>query len=223
MHLTPDEAILWQHGWVKLNLTLAFTWLVMALLVAGSVYVTRQLARGGARSRWQHVAEILVLGVRGQMREIGLREPDRQLPFVGTLFLFVLLSNVLFIVPGFHPPTSSLSTTAALALCVFLAVPVFGVRALGWRAYLRRFLHPHFLLLPINIIAELSRTLALAVRLFGNMMSAAMVGALMLGVIPLVFPAFLDALGLLTGVVQAYIFAVLATVFVAAGVSGSET
>ena len=118
--------------------------------------------------------------------------------------------------PGYEPPTGSLSTTAALAICVFVAVPFYGIQERGWGGYLRSYLEPTVIMLPFNIIGELSRTLALAVRLFGNMMSGTMILGILLIVTPFVFPAVMSALGLLTGMVQAYIFSILALVYIAA-------
>lgn len=159
--------------------------------------------------------EVIVEGVMGQIREVSQQNPRPYLAFIGTLFLFIVVSNVLAIVPGFQPPTGSLSTTAALALCVFLAVPVFGIRAQGLRGYLRQYIEPTPIMLPFNIIGELSRTLSLAVRLFGNMMSGGLIAAILLTIVPLFFPVIMQALGLLTGVIQAYIFAILAMVYIA--------
>jgi F-type H+-transporting ATPase subunit a len=118
-------------------------------------------------------------------------------------------------VPGYHPPTGSLSTTAALALCVFVAVPLFGITRQGFRGYLSQYLQPTPIMLPFNIIGELSRTLALAIRLFGNIMSGTVIAAILLGIAPILFPVIMQMLGLLTGMVQAYIFAILAMVFIA--------
>ena len=220
MRLSPDQWVFWQHGWLRLDATIVFTWAIMALLALGSWLVTRRLSSGLARSRWQDGLEIVVTGIERQIGEVGLRQPRRYLPLVGTLFLFVATAALLTIVPGYDPPTASLSTTAALALCVFVAVPFYGVRAQGWRGYLRTYVEPTVLMLPFNLISELSRTLALAVRLFGNMMSGAMIVAILLTITPFLFPIVMTALGLLTGMVQAYIFSVLATVYLAAAAQG---
>ncbi len=216
MRLSPDQWIFWQSGFVKLNATIAFTWLLMVVLVAGSWLITRGLSTGHQRSRWQNLLEIVVTTVLGQISEIGLREPRRYLGFLGSLFLYVAAATLFTIVPGFDPPTGSLSTTFALALCVFVAVPFFGIRDLGLRVYLKSYLEPTFIMLPFNIISEFSRTLALAVRLFGNMMSGAMILAILLVITPFLFPILMTALGLLTGMVQAYIFSILAAVYLAA-------
>lgn len=148
--------------------------------------------------------------------------PQRYVAFIGTLFVFIATANVLTVVPGYLPPTSSLSTTAALALCVFVAVPVFGIRQRGWRGYLKSYLEPTIIMLPFNVISELSRTLALAVRLFGNMMSGAMIVAILLTITPFIFPVVMTLLGLLTGLVQAYIFSILATVYIAAATGNND-
>jgi F-type H+-transporting ATPase subunit a len=216
MHLSPDNVILWQQGSLKLNSTIATTWALMLALTASSLLITRRLSTDLKISRWQNLLEIVVDGVRTQIREVGLTEPRKYLGFLGTLFLFIALSNLCTILPFYEPPTGSLSTTAALAISVFVAVPAYGIAEEGWGGYLKSYLEPTFLMLPFNIIAELTRTLALAVRLFGNIMSATMIIAILLSVTPLIFPILMTLLGLLTGMVQAYIFSVLATVYVAA-------
>jgi F-type H+-transporting ATPase subunit a len=216
MHLSPDQLIFWQHGLFKLNATIVFTWGLMLVLSTGSMLITRNLSKGLERSRWQSLLEIVVTGIDTQIAEVGLKEPKPYLPFLGTLFIFVAAAALATILPGYEPPTASLSTTVALALSVFVAVPLFGIEADGLRGYLGSYLSPTPLMLPFNIISELSRTLALAVRLFGNMMSGAMIIGILLTITPFVFPIVMTALGLLTGMVQAYIFSILAAVYIAA-------
>jgi F-type H+-transporting ATPase subunit a len=216
MHLSPDEIIFWQYGLFKLNATIAYTWGLMCVLVIGSMLITRKLSTGLQRSRWQNLLEIIVTGIVKQIEEVGLGQPRKYLGFLGTLFLFVATANLFTVVPGYEPPTGSLSTTAALAICVFVAVPLFGVGESGLGEYLRDYLKPTFIMLPFNIISEISRTLALAVRLFGNMMSGTMILAILLTITPFIFPIAMSVLGLLTGMVQAYIFSILAAVYIAA-------
>lgn len=216
MRLGPDQLIFWQHGLVKLNGTIVFTWALMAVLVFGSMLITRKLSTDHQRSRWQNLLEIVVTGIKQQIEEVGLRQPDKYLAFLGTLFLFVAAAALATIVPGYEPPTGSLSTTVALALCVLVAVPLFGIREQGLGGYLKSYLEPTLLMLPFNIISEVSRTLALAVRLFGNMMSGAMIVGILLTITPFLFPVVMTLLGLLTGMVQAYIFSILAAVYLAA-------
>ena len=212
--ISPDVP-LWQWGPVVLNRTILFTWLVMALLVLVSWIVTRNLKTGTDLSRGQNFLEALVGGLREQIQETGGQHPGIYLPFVGTLFLFLAASNLLTIFPGYSPPTGSLSTTAALATCVFFAVPIFGITETGLNAYLRQYLQPSVFMLPFNIIGELSRTLALAVRLYGNMMSGTVIAAILVSFVPLFIPVVMQLFGLLTGMIQAYIFSVLAMVYIA--------
>ena len=222
MRLSADQMIFWQHGFLKLNGTIVFTWGLMLVLTIGSKLITRNLSMDLKRSRWQNFLEIAVTGIRQQIEEVGLSHAEKYLPFLGTLFLFIAAANLCTIIPGYEPPTGSLSTTAALALCVFVAVPLFGVEDQGWGGYLKSYLEPTVIMLPFNIISELSRTLALAVRLFGNMMSGAMIFSILITITPLFFPIVMTLLGLLTGMVQAYIFSVLAAVYIAAATRTRE-
>ena len=222
MRLSPDQLILWQHGFVKLNATIVTTWTLMLLLTVGARLITRRLTSDVSTSRWQAALEILVTGIDDQIKEVGLAVPEHYLAFIGTLFVFIATANLFTIIPGYEPPTSSLSTTAALAMCVFVAVPLFGIGRRGWRRYLRSYLEPTALMLPFNLISELSRSLALAIRLFGNMMSGTMILAILLTITPFIFPVAMSALGLLTGMVQAYIFSILATVYIAAATGASD-
>ena len=223
MRLSADEMIFWQHGFVKLNGTIVFTWGLMFVLAAGSKLVTRKLSAHLRRSRWQNLLEIVVIGIEQQIEEVGLRDPQRYLGFLGTLFLFIALASLAAIIPGYEPPTGSLSTTTALALCVLAIVPAYGIEEKGLGGYLKSYVEPTVIMLPFNIISELSRTLALAVRLFGNMMSGTMILAILLTVTPFIFPIALSALGLLTGMVQAYIFSILAAVYIAAATRDGQS
>lgn len=223
MHLSPDELVFWQYGIFKINATIVYTWGLMLLLALGSWLVTRRLSKDLARSRWQNLLEIIVTGIVTQLGEVGLTQPRKYLGFLGTLFLFVASASLFTIVPGYEPPTGSLSTTTALAICVFIAVPMFGIADGGLAGYLAAYLKPTVIMLPFNIISELSRTLALAARLFGNMMSGTMILAILLTITPFIFPILLNALGLLTGLVQAYIFSVLAAVYIAAATRSRQS
>lgn len=223
MHLSSDEIILWQYGFIKLNATIVTTWGLMAVLVLGAKLVTRNLKHEVRISHWQSFLEMVVISIRKQIEEVGLRQPERYLGFIGTLFLFIAIANIFTIFPGYEPPTGSLSTTTALALLVFVAVPFYAIRERGLRGYLKTFAEPTLVMLPFNIITELSHVMALAVRLFGNMMSGSMILAILLIVTPFIVPMVMSLLGLLTGMVQAYIFSVLATVFIAAATGAQET
>ena len=219
MDLSPDDFIFWQYGFVKLNATIVSTWGLMLVLAVGSKAITRRLSIGLERSRWQNLLEIVVIAIQKQIQGVGLRQSRKYLGFLGTLFVFVAAASLFTVIPGYDPPTGSLSTTTALAICVFIAVPIYGIKEQGLGGYLRSYLRPTPLMLPFNIISEFSRTLALAVRLFGNMMSGTMILAILLTITPFIFPVVMSALGLLTGMVQAYILSILATVYIAAATS----
>ena len=218
MRLSPDDLVFWRYGFAELNSTIITTWALMLVMTIGAMLITRKLATEGKISRWQGLLEIIVTTIQEQIEEVGLSHPQKYLGFLGTLFLFIAVSNLCAILPGYEPPTGSLSTTAALALSVFVAVPLFGIEEQGVGNYLKTYLKPTFIMLPFNIISELSRTFALAIRLFGNIMSGTMIVGILLTITPLIFPIFMSLLGLLTGMVQAYIFSILAAVYIAAAV-----
>ena len=222
MNFNPDEIIFWQWGWCKLNATILCTWLIMAGLAGGAALITRRLKTSAEISSWQNLLEVVVGGIAGQIEDIARQPAGRFLPFIGTLFLFILVANVLTVVPYYMPPTGSLSTTGALALCVFVAVPGFGLAGRSLSGYLREYLQPTVLMLPFNIIGEFTRTFALAVRLYGNLMSSTVIGMVLILIMPLFFPVVMQLLGLLTGVIQAYIFAVLAMVYIATALKQEE-
>ena len=215
MQISPDQVVLWVWGPFRLTATVVYTWVVMAVLVLGGHLATRRVAATMRPGRWQSLLEVLVSGMRDQIREVSQHAPGPYLPFVGTLFLFIATSNALAIVPGFTPPTGSLSTTTALALCVLVAVPLYGIAERGLGGYLKSYVRPTVFMLPFNVIGEMSRTVALAVRLYGNVMSGTVIGAILLSIVPFLFPIVMQVLGLLTGLIQAYIFAVLAMVYIA--------
>ncbi len=222
MILTPDDVIFFSLGSLPVNATIVYTWIVMSLLTTGSWLITRNLSSTPDISYLQNLLEVLVTGVRDQIEEITRQRSDQYLAFIGTLFVFIITSNLLAIVPGYYPPTGSLSTTAALAICVFIAVPLFGISNEGLLNYLRHYIRPSLLMLPFNLIGELSRVISLAVRLYGNIMSGTVIVGILLSLMPLFFPIVIQLLGLITGVIQAYIFAVLAIVYIASASSSQH-
>ncbi|WP_448571625.1 F0F1 ATP synthase subunit A [Trichothermofontia sp.] len=222
MEISPDNIVIYAQESIVINATLFFTWLTMGLLVGGAWWITRRLSVRPQLPPWQNFLEMVVDGIYNQIREITQQDPEPYLSFVGTLFLFIVTSNLLTVVPGYHAPTGSLSTTAALALCVFFAVPIFGIRQQGLGYYLKSYLEPTPIMLPFQIIGEVSRTLALAVRLFGNIMSGNLLGAILLSLVPLFVPIAMHVLGLVFGVIQAYVFSVLALVYIASATSAQQ-
>ncbi len=222
MKYSPDLYILLDWGWGQINATLLFTWIIMALMVGGSWLITRHLTSSTTISVGQNLLEVLVQGMVDHIEEITHRSAHRFLPLVGTLFLFILVSNILGLVPFFQPPTGSLSTTCAFALLVFVAVPAYALTTRTLGNYLGEYIRPTILMLPFNILGEISRTFALAVRLYGNVMSGTVIGIVLLIITPLFVPVIMQALSLLTGVIQAYIFALLALVYIASAMEGEK-
>lgn len=220
--ISPDQVILFQMGLITINATLVYTWLIMIILVVGSILITRHLSSERTLSRWQNIMEIIINAVMGEISEISREHVRRYFPFIGSLFLFIALSNMLTFIPGYVAPTSSLTTTAALAVTVFFAVPIYGIASQGVLEYLKEYIRPNFLFFPFHVMGEFSRTLALAVRLFGNLMSHEKVVAILLAVTPLFFPVVMQVLGLLIGLIQAYIFAILTMVYIASATQTHE-
>lgn len=223
MQLTPDEMIVFTVGSWQVNATIVNTWIVMALLVGISMLITRNLRADVPPDRWRTALEVIVQAIQGQIEEITRNSARHVMYFAGTLFLFIALSNLLLVIPGFSPPTASLSTTAALALSVLVAVPLFGIASGGLGHHLKTFIEPSVVMLPFNIIGQFSRGISLAIRLYGNIMSGAVIAAILLGVAPFFFPVIMDMLGLLTGLIQAYIFAILATVYISSATADPES
>ena len=222
MELTSDTTVIWSWEPVNLNLTNIMTWLVMAILVLLAWLATHRLKLNPPFNRWQNIFEAIVTMIRNHIRDIIGYDVNFYLPFVGTLFLFISMSNLLIIVPGYRPPTGSLSTTVALALWVFISVPLFGIAAIGVKGYLKHYIEPSVIMLPLHVMSELTRTLTLAVRLFGSIMSESMIAAALLSVVPFFVPVVTKAFGLLIGQIQAYIFAVLAAIYIASASSPRE-
>jgi F-type H+-transporting ATPase subunit a len=210
------SAVLFHLGPVGITRPVVTTWAIMAALTVGSWFVTRRLALHPDRR--QAVVELIVTGIMGQVEEVIRQNPRPFLPILGTLFIFVVAANLSGVLPGVEAPTGKLETPAALALIVFASVHFFGVRARGPLGYLASFAQPKLIMLPLNIISEVTRTFSLMVRLFGNVMSGEFIIALVVALAGLFVPIPLMALEILVGLVQAYIFTILATVFIGAAV-----
>ncbi len=212
-----ESAVLFHIGPVPVAEPVVVTWGIMAALVLGSWALKRRLRRDP--SPVQSAAELIADILDGQIRDTMQTEPGPYRAFVGGLFLFILAANWSSLIPGVEPPTAALATDAALALLVFVAVIFFGVKAGGVRGYLGSFATPSPLMIPLNFVETITRTFSLLVRLFGNIMSGVFVIGIVLSLAGLIAPIPFMALDLLTGLVQAYIFAVLAMVFIAATVA----
>lgn len=214
-------APLWHLGALSITMPVVVTWAIMACLVVGSVLITRRLAL--VPSKTQTVLELLVTTLDQQIRDTIESDPAPYRALIGTLFLFVLAANWSSLLPGVEPPTAHLETDAALALIVLGATLFHGLRTRGLRGYLATFAEPTWVMIPLNIVEQLTRTFSLVVRLFGNVMSGVFVIGIVLSLAGLLVPIPLMALDLLTGAVQAYIFAVLAMVFVGAAAGGAHS
>ena len=223
MNLTPDQIIFWQRGIITLNATIVFTWLVMAVLVVTSWLVTCKLSTSTKISPRQNLLEVIVLGIGKQIEGVSQQKLEPYIPFIGTLFIFIAISNILAIIPSYQSPTGSLSTIAALAICIFWVIPLYGIKKQGFWCYFKKYyLQPTPFQLPLNIIGRFSNTISLSMRLFGDIMTGTMMVAVLLSIAPLFFPIIMQAMELLTGLIQAYIFAILAMVFIAAATQGKS-
>ena len=214
------SVVLFHLGPVPITEAVVATWVIMAALVAGSILITRSLSL--VPSATQAALELVVDTVDGQIRDTMRVEPAPYRAFIGTLFAFIFVANWSTLIPSVEPPTAHLETDAALALLVFVAVIWFGIRAVGVRGYLATFASPNPIMIPLNFIESVTRTFSLLVRLFGTVMSGVFVIGIVLSLAGLLVPIPLMALDLLTGAVQAYIFAILAMVFIAGAVSTEQ-
>ncbi len=216
MAATPlSPQVVFSVGPFDIDGAVVTTWGIMLLLVAGaawSAHHLQQQPRG-----WQAALEGIVLTLSKAIDNVAPGYSKQILPFVGTLWIFIVVANLAGLIPGVESPTGELSTTAALALLVFLSVHWFGIRALGLKTYLRHYLSPSPILLPFHIVSEITRTVALAVRLFGNIMSLEMAALLILLVAGLLVPVPVLMLHVVEALVQAYIFGMLALVYIAGG------
>lgn len=216
-----EEQVVFWLGPVPVTRILVVTWGVMAALVVFAAYVRLRL-RKESPGKAQRVVEAMLSWLGDEIRGIVNRDPSPFIPLIATLFLFILTSNFVSFISSFlavlKPPTADINTTAALATVVFLAVPAYGIAMAGTWNYLKTYIRPVWIMAPFNIISDLSRTLALAIRLFGNIFSGEILFGVVLSLVPFFLPLPLMFLSLITGTIQAYIFAVLAIVYIGGAV-----
>jgi F-type H+-transporting ATPase subunit a len=215
-----SAAIWFRLGPVPISDTVVTTWGVMLFLLLLCRLSTQHLQL--EPGRWQVALEGVVTAIQNAIDAVLPEHGARVLPFVGTLWIFLVVANLLGIVPGLHGPTADLSTTAALAILVFLSVHWYGIRSHGLRRYLRHYIQPNPILLPFHIISEISRTIALAFRLFGNIFSLEMAALLILLVAGFLVPVPVLLLHVVEALVQAYIFGTLALIYIAGGIQAAE-
>ena len=220
-----EQKVVFDLGLVVITDVLLVSWAVMAVIIAFAVYVRVNLRKNKV-GKVQQIVEAMLDWLGAETRAIVNREPGPFIPVVASLFIFILVSNLFSLVssftPGIRPPTAHIAVTAGLATVVFFAVPFYGVLMTGASNYLKTYVQPTWIMLPLNIISDLSRTLALAVRLFGNIFSGEILFGVVLALVPLALPTALMFLSLITGTIQAYIFAVLAIVYIGGAVKVVE-
>ena len=201
-------------GPVTVGGTVFYSWIVMAVLTVLSWLVTRRLKTTVHVSYLQTAMEMVVMAIRSQIKAVSGDNPARYMPIMGTFFLFIGLSNLMTVIPWFRAPTASLSTTVAFSLCVFCAMPIYGIRNAGVIGYLKKYIDPTPVMLPLNILSDFSSMFSLAFRLYGNMLSGAIITSILMMFVPVLVPLPMQILGLVTGTIQAYVFALLAIVYV---------
>lgn len=216
MKISPDQYIIWQNGFFKINSTLFFTWFIMVIILITALILRAILTKEKNIGRLQNFFEVLITGIEDQISQMGKVDLKYVFPFVATVFIFILFSNLLQLIPTFKSPTASLSTTVALASMVVLMGIGYGIKQVGIIGYLKKYFKPSPVMFIMNVISDISSNCALAIRLYGNIMSGMVIGAVVAEVAFLVlgFPIFLSILSVISGVIQAYIFSILAVVFI---------
>jgi F-type H+-transporting ATPase subunit a len=219
--VNPLEAQIVGHlGPVPITRAVVTTWALLAALALVCIIATRRLS--SRPGRWQTLLEVVIVWIEGQIRDVIRREPGRFLPLLGTLLVFLLVANLSSLIPGVTPPTARIETAAALVLIVFVAIRWYGIREIGLWRHLKSYAQPHPIALPLNIIGEITRTFALMIRLFGNVMSGHFLVVVIVALAGFLVPIPLMVLGAIIGVLQAYIFFILAAVFIGAGLGAVE-
>ena len=213
--------IVFSLGPLAITGTVLTTWGIMALLGLCAWLATRRLTI--QPSPLQTALEGIVMLLESAIAEAAPRHARTILPLIATFWIYLIFANLTGLIPGLHSPTQDLSATAALAILVFLSVHWYGIRIQGLRLYLRHYLTPSPILLPFHIISEITRTIALAIRLFGNMMSLEMAALLILLVAGFLVPIPILMLYIIEGLVQAYIFGMLALIYIAGSLQSQQT
>ena len=210
-----DQTIIFSLFGVPINATIFYTWIVMLLLTLLAFFMTNNL-KTLHPGKIQVLLEMIVLGIEKQIKDVANDKPIKYMGIMGTFFLFIATCNLLSMIPGFKTPTGSLTTTVAFAGCVFFAIPYFSIKNAGIKGYFKKFIDPTPVMLPMNVISDFSSCFSLAFRLYGNVLSGAVISSVLIMLMPFLVPLPMQLLGLITGTIQAYIFALLAIVYVSA-------
>ena len=220
IQLSTDTMVLFQHGFFKINWTMIAQWVAIGVLVCFAKIAARYFNGALKPSKTELFGETLINLIRGQVDSLSSGVSTITfLPYVATLFLFILTCNLMDIIPFFNAPTTSLSMTGGLALTLFFSAPYYGAKKLGILRYLKTYIEPAFFMLPFNIIGNVTKVLSMSMRLYGNILSGSIIAAVLLALVPYLFPVIMQTLGLLTGSIQAFVFAAIATVTISSGMA----
>ena len=216
MNITTDQFIIWENSFFKLNDTIFFTWLIMAVMIGVALVLRLFITNEKNFGKLQNFFEVFITGIEDQIKKMGEVDIKKVFPFIATIFIFVLIANLLQLIPFFKSPTASLSTNIALVILVIIRGITYGIKRTGVLEYLKKYTRPTIFMLPMNIVSDIASNCALVIRLYGNIMSAMVIGAIVDGIAFLAFgfPIFLNILHFISGVLQAYIFSMLSLVFI---------
>lgn len=218
MRISTDEAILFQNGFITINNTLLFSWIVMFILIVLAILFKKGISKNtqykDKPTNLQNFFEVLIGAIETQVKQISDKKIEIVFPFIATLFLYIFLSNLISLIPFTSSPTGSLSTTLALAISTFIFSINFGIKDKGFFGYFKKYFKPIPLLLPLNIIGELSKIISLSIRLYGNIMSSGVILVILSQITFLStgFPVVISLLGTVSGAIQAYIFSILSMI-----------
>lgn len=214
MEITTDNTIYFQYGFFKLNTTLLFSWIVMAVLIIIAIMINRNIRKNNGVSRLQNIFEALITTIGDQIKSISTKDFTLIFPFIATLFIYILVANLISLIPNFESPTASLSTTLAFAILTFIFSIIIGIKQKGFWGYTSKYFKPIFVMLPLNIISQLSKIVSLSFRLYGNVMSSGAVIVVLLSIsfLAIGFPVLINLLATISGVIQAYIFSILSMI-----------
>lgn len=219
MKITTDDYILYQNGFVKLNYTILFSWIVMLILIAFALIVRNSMKKKKVNDKnvsiIQASAEVVIDLIEQQVKQLTNIGVNTIFPFISTLFLYIIISNLISLIPFCQSPTASLSTTVALATTTFIFALGFGIRERGI-GYFKKYFKPVFIMAPLNVIGDLSKVISLSVRLYGNMVSSSIILLILSEIVFLSvgFPVLINLLGTISGAIQAYIFSMLSMILI---------
>lgn len=221
MNISPDQTILWESGFLHINKTLLLSWIVMGILIVLAILTRMSLIKNKDNKKnigkLENAFELIILTLENQIKNISKIEFKLVFPVIASIFLFILMSNLLGLVPGFEAPTASLSTTLSLTIVVIILTFYIGFKTKGL-GYFQKYIKPSPFLLPLNIISDVTTTFSLSVRLYGNIMAGGVIAIILSQIIFLSigFPVIINLLGTITSFIQAYIFSILAMIFISA-------